>query len=147
KIKVANVQESIIVIPSSSLNSAILKSIPNIRTAYCSGWTELESRKSYSGVDTHLSISDHIDFFELIELCKSLNQKHEYITHTPTAEVVKHYLSQHGISSSSLDVTDYGDVMAMNENFNNQTSFYFFATYLGQVADTRRVHEKIKSLT
>ncbi|HAC16418.1 MAG TPA: hypothetical protein DCE78_10815 [Bacteroidetes bacterium] len=109
KINLDTVNNSIVIIPMSYLSSATMLEIPNIRTAYCSGWSDLESRKSYSSVDKHLSISDHIDFFELIDLCKRLNPKHVFITHTPNPEVVSHYLSNLGIASSPLDSTGFDD--------------------------------------
>lgn len=105
KIKLESVNESIVIIPMSFLNSPTMFKIPNIRTAYCSGWSDLESRKVSSSVDKHLSISDHIDFFELIDLCKKLNPKHVLITHTPNPEVVIHYLAKLGIASSPLSAS------------------------------------------
>ena len=105
KIDLQTIHESIVIIPMSYLNSETMLKIPKIRTAYCSGWSDLESRKVYSSVDRHLSISDHIDFFELINLCKKLDPKHVFITHTPNPEVVIHYLAKLGIASSPLSAS------------------------------------------
>ncbi|MCH8495671.1 MAG: hypothetical protein LAT57_08595 [Balneolales bacterium] len=98
------VSDGILITPSSSLNTPIITDIKNHKIAYCSGWASLESRRAQINVDKLIPISDHIDFFELIDLCKRLNPEHVYITHTPNSEVVTHYLSDVGIASSSLDL-------------------------------------------
>lgn len=93
-------EDSILVIPMSFLDSGIMQKLKNKRIAYCSGWADLEARRAQQTVDALIPISDHIDFFELIELCKQLRPKHVFITHTPNPDVVQHYLSLEGISSS-----------------------------------------------
>jgi putative mRNA 3-end processing factor len=96
------VQNGALVTPMSTLDSPMIQNIRKKRIAYCSGWAALESRRAQSNVDKLIPLSDHIDFFELIELCKKLHPKHVYITHTPNPDVVQHYLTQAGISSSPL---------------------------------------------
>jgi putative mRNA 3-end processing factor len=92
--------DSILVIPMSFLDSGVMQKVKNKRIAYCSGWADLEARRAQQAIDALIPLSDHIDFFELIELCKQLRPKHVYITHTPNPDVVQHYLSLEGISSS-----------------------------------------------
>lgn len=92
--------DHILVIPMSFLDSGVIQKIKNKRIAYCSGWADLEARRAQQTVDALIPISDHIDFFELIDLCKKLRPKQVYITHTPNPDVVQHYLSLEGISSS-----------------------------------------------
>lgn len=92
--------DHILVIPMSFLDSGMMRQIKNKRIAYCSGWADLEARRAQQTVDALIPISDHIDFFELIELCKKLHPKHVYITHTPNPDVVQHYLTLEGIPSS-----------------------------------------------
>jgi putative mRNA 3-end processing factor len=96
--------DHILVIPMSFLESGIMQKIKNKRIAYCSGWADLEARRAQQTVDALIPISDHIDFFELIELCKKIRPKHVYITHTPNPDVVQHYLSLEGISSSPFGI-------------------------------------------
>jgi putative mRNA 3-end processing factor len=99
-----SVGSGVLITPMSSMNTSMIESIKNKRIAYCSGWAALESRRMKSAIDKMIPLSDHIDFFELIELCKKLNPKHVYITHTPNPDVVQHYLSEAGISSSPLGI-------------------------------------------
>lgn len=92
--------DHILVIPMSFLESGLMQKVKNKRIAYCSGWADLEARRAQQTVDALIPISDHIDFFELIDLCKKLRPKHVYITHTPNPVVVQNYLSMEGISAS-----------------------------------------------
>ncbi|MDZ7689941.1 MAG: hypothetical protein U5K69_02100 [Balneolaceae bacterium] len=55
-------------------------------------------------MDELIPLSDHLDFFELINLCKTLDPKQILITHTPNASVVRHYLNKLEIESRFLDL-------------------------------------------
>ncbi len=101
RIKPAEAKGSILIVPMPYLSSQEMQSISDKRIAYCSGWAELANKQVLSGVDALISLSDHLDFFELIRLCKRMNPKHVIITHTPNPDVVGHYLQQAGIQSST----------------------------------------------
>ncbi len=109
KIDSESISDTILVIPMSFLESGVLQKIRNKRIAYCSGWADLEARRAQQTVDALIPISDHIDFFELISLCKKLRPKHVYITHTPNPDVVQHYLSLEGIPSSPFGMEQQED--------------------------------------
>ncbi len=94
----------ILICPSSAINNGFASNVKNKRIAYCSGWAAMESRRSQLTVDKLISISDHLDFFELIKLCEQLHPKMTYITHTPNPSVVKHYLDKRNIKSQFLDL-------------------------------------------
>lgn len=94
---------SILVAPSSVLDSAMIKNLGKKRVAYCSGWAAHESRRQQMIVDALFPLSDHLDFFELLKLCDQLQPKHTWITHTPNPDVVLHYLNEMGLQASSLD--------------------------------------------
>ena len=95
---------NILVCPTSALSNGFASNVSKKRIAYCSGWASLESRRSQLTVDKLIPLSDHLDFFELIDLCKTINPKKVYITHTPNADVVRHYLNEEDISSAFLDL-------------------------------------------
>ncbi len=99
----------ILITPSSALESPMLRNIRRKRVAYVSGWATHESRRVQLTVDKLFPLSDHIDFFELLELCKKLNPRKVYITHTPNPRVVQHYLSEAGIASQPLEIEGYED--------------------------------------
>jgi len=99
----ANCEGKILITPSSTLGTGFASNIKKKRIAYCSGWAANESRQTQLKVDELVPISDHLDFFELINLCKKLNPKKVYVTHTPNPKVVQHYLEELGIESTFLD--------------------------------------------
>ncbi|MFO7844948.1 MAG: hypothetical protein R6V27_00195 [Balneolaceae bacterium] len=94
----------ILVCPSSSLSNGFASNVRKKRIAYCSGWAALESRRTQLTVDKLIPISDHLDFYELIDFCEQLQPKKVYITHTPNPGVVKHFLEQRSITSSFLNL-------------------------------------------
>lgn len=94
----------ILICPGSALNNGFASNVKKKRIAYCSGWAAMEARRSQLTVDKLIPLSDHLDFFELIDLCEKLQPKITYITHTPNPNVVKHYLDERGIPSQFLDM-------------------------------------------
>lgn len=92
----------ILIAPSSAHSNQFASHIHNKKIAYCSGWASLESRRSQLTVDKLIPLSDHLDFFELIRICETLQPTHVYLTHTPDPSVIQHYLSQRDISASPL---------------------------------------------
>ncbi|RNC79916.1 MAG: hypothetical protein ED557_12330 [Balneola sp.] len=94
----------ILICPSSALGTGFASNVKKKKVAYCSGWAANESRQTQLTVDELIPISDHLDFFELISLCKQLSPKKVLITHTPNPRVVQHYLDGLGINSGFLDL-------------------------------------------
>ena len=94
----------ILVAPSSALSGGFASNVSKKRIAYCSGWAALESRRAQLTVDKLIPLSDHLDFYELIDFCERLSPKQVYVTHTPNPKVVNHYLAQCGIESRYLDL-------------------------------------------
>ncbi len=99
----------ILITPSSSLDQPMLRNLKRKRVAYVSGWATHESRRTQLTIDKLFPLSDHIDFFELLDLCEALNPKMVYITHTPNPRVVSHYLSEKGIASRPLNMEGFDD--------------------------------------
>ncbi|MDX1587109.1 MAG: hypothetical protein R3222_10200 [Balneolaceae bacterium] len=100
----------ILITTNSALNNGFASNVRKKRLAYCSGWAARESSRTQLTVDKLIPLSDHLDFFELIDLCKKLNPEKVHITHTPNAKVVQHYLDELGIASRFLDLeTETGD--------------------------------------
>lgn len=99
----------ILIAPSSAPESGFASNLKKIRTAYCSGWANNEARQTQLTADALIPLSDHLDFFELIDICETLNPKKVWITHTPNPNVVQYFLDQKGISSAFLDLEgDHG---------------------------------------
>lgn len=99
-----NCESKILVCPSSALSNGFASNVKKKRIAYCSGWASLEARRTQLTVDKLIAISDHLDFYELINFCERLSPKKVYITHTPNPDVVKHYLDKRHINSGFLNL-------------------------------------------
>lgn len=99
----------ILICPSSALSNGFASHISTKRIAYCSGWAANESRRTQLTVDKLIPISDHLDFFELIEFCKKLSPKKTFITHTPNPAVVQHYLEKEGLNAGHIELDMAGE--------------------------------------
>lgn len=97
------VDGTILITPSSGIGKGIVVNDTQKRYAYCSGWATHESRRSQLTVDAMIPLSDHLDFFQLIDLCEQLAPKRIYLTHTPNPDVVQHYLNGRGLNTRFLD--------------------------------------------
>jgi putative mRNA 3-end processing factor len=97
------VQNTILVTPTQGLRNGMLASIKKPKIAYVSGWAALESRRMQMNIDKRIPLSDHIDFFELIDLCEHLKPKKVLVTHTPNPDIVCHYLKSRAISASPIE--------------------------------------------
>jgi putative mRNA 3-end processing factor len=93
----------VLITPSSSLDTPMIGNIRKQRIAYVSGWASLEARASQSLADTLIPLSDHLDFFELLDVCRTLRPRHTWLTHSPDPTVALHYLREDGLSCSSLE--------------------------------------------
>lgn len=93
----------ILVCPGSALRKGFASGIKKKRTAWCSGWAAVTSRWTQLSADKRIPLSDHLDFFELINLCGQINPRKVIITHTPNPKVVQHYLEQRDIDAVFLD--------------------------------------------
>lgn len=103
----STVQSNILITPASTLEQGMVQNIRQKKIAYVSGWAARESCRVQLNADALIPLSDHIDFFQLLDLCKRLNPVHVYITHTPNADVVRYYLTNAGIASTDLH-QEYG---------------------------------------
>ena len=97
----------ILIAPSSAPAKGLASNVENLKTAYCSGWAASETRFQQMAVDKLIPLSDHLDFFELLDICQQLNPKLVWITHTPNPDVVQYFLSKKGIQSRFLDTEKY----------------------------------------
>ena len=93
----------ILIAPSSAPETGFASNLKKVRTAYCSGWASNEARRTQLTADELIPLSDHLDFFELIDLCEKIHPKKVWITHTPNPKVVAHFLEKKRINSAFLD--------------------------------------------
>jgi putative mRNA 3-end processing factor len=91
-----------VITPSSADITALWESLYPVRTANVSGWAAAGNRNASSGADTGIALSDHVDFFELIDWIKLLRPTQTYVTHSPHPEVVCHFLGKLGLEASPI---------------------------------------------
>lgn len=99
----------ILICPSSALSNGFASNVSKKKIAYCSGWAANESRRTQLTADKLIPLSDHLDFFELIDFCKKLSPGKTYITHTPNPDVVKYYLQKENLKAELLKFERNGD--------------------------------------
>lgn len=76
--------------------------LPRMRPALVSGWATLEARSAQTGADARIPLSDHIDYFELIDWIGRLRPGKVLITHTPDPSVLMYALDRMGIPNAAL---------------------------------------------
>lgn len=106
-----NRPDKALIIPANLVGTPMFDHITNPRFAYISGWAALESRKSGLGVNSLIPLSDHLDFFELMNLCRKCRPGHVHLTHSPNPDVALHFLQEYGISCSSLTLEAVDDIV------------------------------------
>jgi putative mRNA 3-end processing factor len=103
-------EHKILITPGSAIGNGFASNLKKTRIAYCSGWAAHESRRTQLTADALIPVSDHLDFFELIDVCKELNPGLVHVTHTPNPDVIRHFLEKEGINSTYLGMeADTGD--------------------------------------
>lgn len=100
-------KNKIIIAPPALLGSRMLKRVPNVATAICSGWMQIRGNRRWQAVDAGFVVSDHADWNGLITAVKATEAEQVYVTHGSQA-VFSKYLNEIGIKADELK-TEYGD--------------------------------------
>lgn len=101
----ATCEGAILVGPMSVLSSGFASNVQRLRIAHCSGWAALASRRAQNQLDRGFVLSDHLDFFALLEVCDQLKPRKIHITHSPTPDVVAHFLEERGHQAQFLELS------------------------------------------
>ena len=91
-----------LIMPAQAMKNEVMQKLTRYRTAYVSGWATLESKIAQMGMDASIPLSDHLDFFELLQVCRSVNPKKVLLTHSPNPDIAIHFLEMEGIQASPL---------------------------------------------
>lgn len=97
----------IIILPPALVDNPIMKKIPNLAYAICSGWMQIRGARRWRSADAGFAISDHADWQGLISAIKATEAEKVHITHGQTAVFAK-YLNEIGIVADEVK-TAYGD--------------------------------------
>ncbi|MCC5013883.1 MULTISPECIES: ligase-associated DNA damage response exonuclease [unclassified Legionella] len=101
-----NSQGKIVLCPPSALRDRWSRRFANVVVSMASGWMQTRARAKQQGVELPLVISDHADWFELIQTIKEINPQEVWITHGQE-EALVHYLNQQGYKAQALHLLGY----------------------------------------
>lgn len=97
-----HLDQGIVILPPSLLDTNVIKKIPNMAHAICSGWMQVRGARRWRSADAGFAISDHADWQGLLSAIKATEAEHVYVTHGQTAAFSK-YINEIGISSSVIE--------------------------------------------
>ncbi|WP_178987977.1 ligase-associated DNA damage response exonuclease [Winogradskyella schleiferi] len=100
-------QNKIVIMPPGLLGSKLLKRVPNVATAICSGWMQIRGNRRWQSVDAGFAVSDHADWNGLLSAVKATEAEQVYVTHGSQA-IFSKYLNEIGIKAHELK-TDFGE--------------------------------------
>jgi len=100
-------QGSLILAPSSALNSPWLKRFEPYSIGYCSGWMAVRGAKNRTSVDRGFILSDHVDWNDLNRAVSESGAEKVFVTHGFT-HTYSRWLNEMGIESKEVK-TMYGD--------------------------------------
>ncbi|MVZ64638.1 ligase-associated DNA damage response exonuclease [Sphingobacterium sp. DK4209] len=100
------INQAVVILPPSLVGTNIIKRIPNMAYAICSGWMAVRGARRWRSADAGFAVSDHADWNDLIEVTRGTGAEKVYVTHGQTA-VFSKFLNEHGILSEEIK-TDFG---------------------------------------
>lgn len=104
---VKHVNQGIVVVPPALVDSNVIRKIPNMAYAICSGWMTVRGARRWRSADAGFAISDHADWNDLLTAIKSTGAEKVYVTHGQTAVFAK-YLNKIGIDAQEVK-TEFGE--------------------------------------
>lgn len=97
----------IVLLPPALVDNPVMKKIPNMAYAICSGWMQVRGARRWRSADAGFAISDHADWNGLLEAIKATEAEKVFVTHGQTA-VFSKYLNEIGIDSAEVK-TEFGE--------------------------------------
>lgn len=98
---VAHTNGGIVIVPPSLVDTSLLKKIPHMVYAICSGWMQVRGARRWRSADAGFAISDHAYWNGLLTAVKETQAEKVYVTHGQTAVFAK-YLNEIGIDAVEL---------------------------------------------
>lgn len=106
--------KAIIIVPPSLFDTDMVRRIPNMANAICSGWMQVRGARRWRSADAGFAISDHADWSGLLSVIKATGAEKVYVTHGQTAVFTK-YLNEIGINAEEVK-TEFGSGEEPAEN-------------------------------
>ncbi|MBA2651729.1 MAG: ligase-associated DNA damage response exonuclease [Tatlockia sp.] len=98
----------IVLCPPSALHDRWSRRFSHTVISMASGWMQIRARAKQKGIELPLIISDHADWFELIQTIKEINPKEVWVTHGQE-EALVYYLNKQGYKAQALHLLGYED--------------------------------------
>lgn len=108
KVSAKDLENALIVTPSSGAGHDFLKKAKSISKASASGWMMTRKRRRNGNVDRGFVLSDHVDWTGIHEAIKSTGATHVYPTHGYTEPLSK-YLKEKGFYTEIVNAEYEGD--------------------------------------
>jgi len=93
---------AIVIAPPSVTGSSWLGRFGDSRTAFASGWMRVRGARRRRGVDAGFTLSDHVDWPQLLGAIEATGAEQVWVTHGFTTQVVQ-WLSEHGLDARVLE--------------------------------------------
>lgn len=100
-------QGALLVAPPSVIGTTWLRRFGELRTAFASGWMRVRGARRRRGVDAGFTLSDHVDWPQLLAAIDATGAAQVWVTHGFTDQVVR-WLREHGRDAHVLP-TRWGD--------------------------------------
>lgn len=100
-------QGKVIIIPPAGMGPELIKKIPRVAVAICSGWTQIRGRRRWESADAGFTISDHADWDGLLSAVKSCGAEKVWVTHG-ASESFARYLNETGFNAAVVS-TMFGE--------------------------------------
>ena len=109
KISPEDLEQSLVITPSSALGSEWCKKIKHFSLASASGWMMARKNRKRGGADMSFVLSDHCDWPDLNKAIKQTGAENIYPTHGNTVSFSK-WLTTQGYNARPIE-TEYGDLV------------------------------------
>ncbi len=92
---------AILVAPPSVTGSTWLRRFGEVRTAFASGWMRVRGARRRRGVDAGFTLSDHVDWPQLLSAVRATGAERVWVTHGFTGPVVR-WLTERGLDARAI---------------------------------------------
>lgn len=99
---------AIVVAPPSTDGSTWARRFGSTRAAFASGWMRVRGARRRRGVDAGFTLSDHVDWPQLLGAIDATGAERVWVTHGFTAPVVK-WLQDHGLDAQAIPTRYEGE--------------------------------------
>jgi putative mRNA 3-end processing factor len=92
---------AIVIAPPSVTGSTWLRRFGEVRTAFASGWMRVRGARRRRGVDAGFTLSDHVDWPQLLAAIDATGAERVWVTHGFTGPVVQ-WLTERGLDARAI---------------------------------------------